>query len=849
MSRTPEYPAEQPTTSYPGEPVTPDAPAARPPNQIGRFEIRAVLGQGSFGVVFRAYDPQLDREVALKVPRLPRDRPDLVERFLREARVAARLRHPGIVAVFEAGQAGRLYFIASEFVTGSTLRQTTDKERPTLRQAAAWVRDLALALEYAHGQGVIHRDVKPGNIMIDTKNRPQLTDFGLAKRFDTGGPVPVVGDSTEFESGPGQIGGGALLTTDGAVLGTPAYMSPEQAGGVTDAVGPHSDQYSLGVVLYELLTGRPPFQGSVQEVLRQAADPDRAVPSPRAANPEVPAPLAAVCLKAVAKVPSRRYSSAAEMAVDLQRWLNGQPVLARRESRRPAKKASGVTRWWLRNGSLVWKSLVGLALIGVLVGGATWLVASLRRQAEDSRQEAVAARRATDLTRCDLYLERGRGKDDKGLRWLAEAGALALEMADTRRYQAAAAALAEEDRPLPRPPGADGEAGLRWDLAAHLLLGRPLPRVGAWESLGERAEHAGNARYTAFAGDPPRLLTADRPADQRSALPFRDARTGEAFGQPVPGSGDAYLLPGGRRVLRVGVTWTVFDPQSGQALGPKHERDWRLPLWGVSPDGTKLVVFHRPTLTVQVWDVQTMRALTRQVRVPDPLLDDMALRRSSAAVNNDGSRVAVVAAMHAFLWSVTEAERTGTDGPTAAKPGRSLGPEPEGGWRKVTDLHLEGICALAFHPDGRRLLVAGQNGVGLTEWPGERVDDLLPAEGVQELVVSPRGDQVLTRRGDGWQLWDVTTRRQTGLPLERPGKFGTVAFRGDGRQLLTADDGDARLWPNPVVADADRPAALRLWALAASGLEIDADGGLRPLDPAEREQCGRRFARLAGLEP
>jgi predicted Ser/Thr protein kinase len=836
--------ADQPTGPYPGELPSPGPSAVPATHRIGRFEVRAVLGKGSFGVVFRAYDPQLDREVALKVPRLPRDRPDLVERFLREARVAAGLRHPGIVAVFEAGQVGNLYFIASEFVTGATLRQCVEKERPTLRQAAAWVRDLALALEYAHGQGVIHRDVKPGNIMIDTRNRPQLTDFGLAKRFDVTGSVPLVGDSRPSDSGLGRAAGDALVTADGAVLGTPAYMSPEQARGAADAVGPHSDQYSLGVVLYELLTGHQPFEGSVKEVLRRAADPACAARSPRALNPEVPAPLAAVCLKAVAKSPSQRYGSAAELAVDLQRWLNDEPVRARRGSRRRPKKAGGLAGWCRRHLTLVLAVPVSLVLVGLLAGGASWFVVNLRREAEASRQESEAARHNADNARCDLSLERGRGKDSRGLRWLAESGALALELGDARRQQAAADLLAEEDRSLDRPPGMDGDAGLRWDLAAHLLLGRQLPQGGAWEALGERLAHPGSARLTGFGADGQTVLTADSVGD-RAPVPFRDARSGEPFGQPVQGRGDAVLIPGGQRVLRLTSDfWTVSDLASGQVLGPKYERDWRLHFRGSSPDGTKLVVSFRARQAAQVWDVTNVRALTR----PVPLPEYMQREISAAAVNNDGSCVALATPGTVYFWTASDRDRIGPDETTGQQAVRNFG-KVHDEWKAMTDRPEGGISSIAFHPDGRHVLVAGRDQVGLWDSSGERVGDLLPAGGVKEMVVNPQGGQVLTRGADGSKLWDVHSRRPVGPPLERLANVQRLAFGAGGRQLLTAADGDVRLWPNPVVAPADRPAALRLWAQAATGFEVDPDGDLRPLDPAHREECGRRFARLAGLAP
>jgi serine/threonine protein kinase len=298
---------------------------APPMKSIGRFQLLSVVGQGSFGTVYRAYDPVLDREVALKVPKFIAREPEQIKRFLTEAKAAARLRHPNIVAVFEAGEADGVDYIATEFVCGEPLSRRLKRERPRFRQTAQWVRDLALALEYAHSEGVIHRDIKPDNIMIGDNQRPQLMDFGLAKMLAEAAPdlqKPVTGEGTQASS----------ATADGTLMGTPAYMAPEQARGDIKAVGPHSDQYSLGVVLYELLTGqrpqiatRAPGSFTVGSEGISAQVPIR----PRHLNHKIPRNLEAICLKAMAREPAERYASAADLAVDLQRWLQDDPVNAR----------------------------------------------------------------------------------------------------------------------------------------------------------------------------------------------------------------------------------------------------------------------------------------------------------------------------------------------------------------------------------------------------------------------------------------------------------------------------------------------------------------------------------------
>jgi hypothetical protein len=286
--------------------------------------------------------------VALKVPKFGPDEPGQVERFLEEGRAAARLRHPNIVAVFESGRAGDDYYIASEFVEGMPLSARLRTEPPDFRQAAQWVRDLAAGLACAHAAGVIHRDIKPANILLDRAGRPQLADFGLAKR----------------------VGEDATRTTDGTVLGTPAYMAPEQARGQVAAVGPHSDQYSLGVVLYELLTRRRPFEGTPHAVLAQVVNEEPRLLSQ--VNPAVPRELEAVCLKAMAREPRRRYAGVTDLAADLDRFLAGEPVHARRPG-----MGERTRRWlWRRRQPLLLVAGVAAAVFVTL--GIIWLNGGFR---------------------------------------------------------------------------------------------------------------------------------------------------------------------------------------------------------------------------------------------------------------------------------------------------------------------------------------------------------------------------------------------------------------------------------------------------------------------------------------
>ena len=332
---------------------------------FGDYELLEELARGGMGVVYRARQRSLNREVAVKLMlHGALASAEDVERFRAEAKAAAALTHPGIVGIHEVGEwEGQQYF-SMDLVVGRNLEELTRTRPLAAHLAAELMRGVARAVEYAHQQGVLHRDIKPSNVIVDANNRPHVTDFGLARR----------------------IQGDATLTQPGQILGTPGFMAPETAAGKGHTAGVGADVYSLGALLYQLLTARPPFVGpSLVDVLRQVAETDPV--SPRQLNPEVPRDLETINLKCLAKEPAARYASAAELAEDLERFLRQEPIRAR-----PISRFGRAWRWARRRPKVASLLIAFVVLLVAAVIGPIYTAVRL----EQARRQAVALRQESE---------------------------------------------------------------------------------------------------------------------------------------------------------------------------------------------------------------------------------------------------------------------------------------------------------------------------------------------------------------------------------------------------------------------------------------------------------------------
>jgi WD40 repeat protein len=709
------------------------------PAVLGRFQVRAALGSGAFGTVYRAFDPVLDRDVALKVPH-PAVLQDarLRERFLREARTAAGLHHPHIVPVFDAGLADGQHYLAAAFIEGRPLAEMLAQPLDA-RRAAALVRDLAEALAYAHSQGVVHRDVKPDNILVEPGDVAYLMDFGLA-----------------FHEAADK------LTHDGDVLGTPAYIAPEQARGRLDDPLPAADQYSLGVVLYEMLTGRTLFAGPAAAVLASVLTQEP--PAPRKLEPHLPRDLETVCLKCLAKRPEDRYADCAALADDLRRWLDGEPVRARRMG-----LGERLVRWCRREPSL---AAAGLAATLALLAAALVPLATSARLARAVEEERQAEHRARH--EADLAEEKAVGAARSQRKAEAAARATRQAIADARRAEADARAVTRQaDRDTARAQAAVGLAEQRLQAVDRYRYVAHISRAAAddWAAL-------------AAALDPwrPGRAGAEQPGFEWHYLQ-RVLRL-----RPEAVAADLGAWGGQARFLDDGTLerlWVAPTP-AGMAIrwsrhvpgDPGARRDFALPqplnraeaqaaLEPVCSAGLRLLARRHSTTSAEFWEPNrgwrvVLKGLPRSIS------------RSAFQASADSIRIATAhGRAGVWLWEIGKWKGLKGDLDSPPVPVKEMG-------RLETGI----VWALYFSPDGKRLFTFSYGGA-LRLWdvdsrkrlldlpgPGSRVEGLDERSGF-----SPDGRTLALWWGEKLWLLDAETGKERRPPL--PCRFGRFSPRGE----------------------------------------------------------------------
>ncbi len=744
------------------------------PAAIGRFQVRGRLGAGAFGTVYRAYDPQLDREVALKVPRPGAlDNPIARERFLREAKAAARLRHPAIVPVYQAGARDAQPYIAAAFVPGRTLAEVLAAGPLPVRRAAEIVQQLAEALAYAHDQGVVHRDVKPANVMIDPQGRAYLMDFGLARRRDDGD----------------------RLTQDGSLLGTPAYMAPEQAAGQGGEARPAGDQYSLGVVLYELLTGQTPFTGPPPVVLYSALH--TAPTPPRRLNPAVPRDLETVCLKALAKRPEDRYPSCLLLAGDLRRCLEGQPVRARRQD-----LGERLVRAVRREPAL---AITAGVVVACLLGAAVVASGHAARLASLADQEArakVEAERAFEAARAARQkAEQAHVDEDAARRQEARLRSdIAAKEQEIAKAEADLRQLGAEVRALEKQAVKD-------DATIKLAEGRLRQAEEAAERLRKEAEalfrKAGVLTFpVAYAWSPYGSLTARFTSDgnrivvihdQSGTFTFVDALTGKEVRPPAPPVKQSYGMvlstDGKRRAMVVAERkgGALERAQGGTRVQVRDVEGDRLTLDSpeapnvyyltFSPDGRWLagVAVEDKQYVLRLWDPTG----AREGRTLGPVT---STGHRAGAFSPDGRLLAWAGSAGAMtVWATDDGKEVASY--TVGDPERQ-GKRDFGGNQTIT--------SVAFSPDGKHLAGVRHNLIQIWDAKtGVVARSFKYRVGVHAIAYSPDGRWLVGAGGSYYGrsqlfVWDTTTGRLVRELKGHRGAVVSVAFSPDGRRLVTA---------------------------------------------------------------